>query len=237
MFNLVKLIDLSQEIYQGMPVYPGHLKTILWYNATHEETESSFPKEYPFHSYTSMGMLICDHGPTHVDSVFHVTPDGEPIDKLPLEMFYTEAVCLDASHVPPEKFITLKDIKDDLAKHNLTIKKGDTVLLYTGHYDRSYGTEDWLFKYTGLDMDAAKWLGDQGVVNIGADAPSIDSSQAMKTRYYPGHIVCVEKRILNTENLANLDKVAGKRFIFCGLPLRIRGGTGSPIRAVAILNE
>jgi kynurenine formamidase len=236
-FNLVKLIDLTQEIYQGMPVYPGHVKTVLWYNDTHEETQSRFPKEYMFHSYASMGMLLSDHGPTHVDSVFHVTPEGKTIDNLPLEMFYTEAVCLDFSHVPPDEFITLKDVKDALKKDNLTIKKGDTVLMYTGHYNRSYGTGDWLYKYTGLDMDAAKWLGDQGVLNIGADAPSIDSSKAMDTRYYPGHIVCAEKHILNTENLANLEKVAGKRFIFSGLPLKIRGGTGSPIRAVAIINE
>lgn len=234
---MVKIIDLSQEIYQGMPVYPGHLKTVLWYHATHEETKSTFPKEYPFHSYSTMGMLLSDHGPTHVDSVFHIRPDGKTIDQLPLEMFYTEAVCLDVSHVPPDKFVTLKDIKDALAKHNLAIERGDTVLLYTGHYNRKYGTEDWLYNYTGLDLDAAKWLGEQGVVNIGADAPSIDSSQAMMTRYYPGHTVCMEKHILNTENLANLDKVAGKRFIYIGLPLKIREGTGSPIRAVAILNE
>lgn len=237
MFNLVKIIDLSQEIYQGMPVYPGHLKTVLWYHDTHEETRSKFPDKYPFQSYASMGLLMSDHGPTHVDSVFHINPEGKTIDKLPLEMFYTEAVCLDVSHVPADKFITLNDIKEALNKHKLTIKKGDTVLLYTGHYNKKYGTKDWLFKYTGLDMEAAKWLGEQGVVNIGEDAPSIDSSQAMETRYYPGHIVCKERSILNTENLANLDKVAGKRFIYAGLPLKIRGGTGSPIRAVAVLNE
>jgi len=236
-FNLVKIIDLSQEIYQGMPVYPGHQKTVLWYHDTHEETRSKFPDKYPFQSYASMGLLMSDHGPTHVDSIFHINPEGKTIDKLPLEMFYTEAVCLDVSHVPADKFITLNDIKDALAKHKLTIKKGDTVLLYTGHYHTKYGTKDWLFKYTGLDMEAAKWLGEQGVVNIGEDAPSIDSSQAMETRYYPGHIVCKERSILNTENLANLDKVAGKRFIYVGLPLKIRGGTGSPIRAVAVLNE
>lgn len=236
--DLVKLVDLSQEIYQGMPVPPGGLETVLWYHATHEETKKSFPQEYPFHSYATMGMLISDHSSTHVDSIFHVSdePDAPTIDRLPLEMFYTEAICLDVSHVPADRFITLKDVKEALGKSELKINKGDSVLLYTGHYSRSYGTIDWLYQYTGPDLEAANWLADQGVVNIGADAPSIDSSKSMDTKYYPGHSVCKDRKILNTENLANLEEVAGKRFIFVCFPLRIRRGTGSPTRAVAILD-
>jgi len=235
----LKIIDLSQEIYQGMPLPQIFLKTVLWYHATHEETKDSFPQEYPFHSYAIMGILMGDHSGTHVDSIFHLTDDlGAPtIDKMPLEMFCTEAVCLDVSHVSPDEYITLEDIKEALSKHKLNIKNGDAVLLYTGHYNRRYGTEEWLSRYTGLDLEAARWLADQGAVNVGTDAPSLDSTKCIKTRYYPAHIVCKERSIVNTEGLASLDKVAGKRFTFVGLPLKIRGGTGSPIRAIAILNE
>jgi kynurenine formamidase len=42
---------------------------------------------------------------------------------------------------------------------------------------------------------------------------------------------------LNTENLADLRPVVGKRFRFIALPLKIRGGSGSPVRAVAVLEE
>lgn len=49
--------------------------------------------------------------------------------------------------------------------------------------------------------------------------------------------MCREKKLLNMENLANLDKVSGKRFIFIGFPLKIRGASGSSIRAVALLEE
>ena len=42
--------------------------------------------------------------------------------------------------------------------------------------------------------------------------------------------------LVDTENLANLDSVVGKRFLYIGLPLRLVGGTGCPIRAVALLD-
>ena len=67
--------------------------------------------------------------------------------------------------------------------------------------------------------------------------PSIDSSLEMKIKNYPAHGVCRERKILNTENLANLDQVANMRFTISLLPLMIRNGTGSPCRAVAILDE
>jgi len=56
-------------------------------------------------------------------------------------------------------------------------------------------------------------------------------------KIYPCHSVCAEKGVNHLENLCNLDKLVGKRSIFTALPLKIRGGTGSPLRAVAILPE
>lgn len=77
-------------------------------------------------------------------------------------------------------------------------------------------------------------MANQRIVNFGIDAPSVDN-HADKT--FPYHVVCREKKLLNMENLANLDKVSGKRFIFIGFPLKIRGVSGSSIRAVVLLEE
>jgi kynurenine formamidase len=96
---------------------------------------------------------------------------------------------------------------------------------------------EWLLQYPGIGEAAMLWMADRGVVNIGVDSPSIDSSAEMKNKNYPAHRVCRERKILNTENLAHLDKVVGKRFDFIGFPLLIRKGTGSPIRAVAVLSD
>jgi len=232
-----KFIDLTQEIYNGMPVYPGHQRTAIFDVKTHEETrELNKPGT---HTSTVMGLLMCDHGPTHVDAFIHIdpSPNAESIDQLPLELFYTPAVCLEVSHRMAGEYIKAQDLDKACKKANLKIEKGMTVLLYTGHFNRTYPTIEWLLQYPGLDREGMLWLAEKGVINVGIDSPSIDSSAEMKSKNYPAHWICRERKILNTENLAHLEKVTGKRFDFIGFPLLIRRGTGSPIRAVAVLEE
>ena len=230
---MVKIIDLSQEIFQGMPVYPGHVKTVIWDHHTHQETAKTLNNKF---SYATRGILLSDHGPTHVDALNHMDsdPEAKAINELPLDKFYTSAIALDLSHIPSSGFITVKDLEEACKKADLDIEKGDTVLLYTGHYTRNYGTEEWLGAYAGLDYDATEWIAEKGALNIGIDAPSIDNPA---DRSYPSHNACVKHKVLNLENLADLQPVLGKRFQFIGLPLKIRGGTGSPVRAVAIMEE
>lgn len=231
----VKLVDLSQEIFDGAPVWPGHPETRVIYGPTHEETLVSgrFTENY---SYRSEMIQMSTHGTTHVDSVAHIDPrPGAPaIDQIPLDWFYTGGICIDLSHIPPKTPYTVQDIKQALAKYDLEIKKGDTVLLYSGHYLRTYGTPDWLTEYPGLSREAAEYIYGSGAINIGQDAPSHDCGG---TTSYPAHQVCREMQTLNIENLGDLRPVVGKRFQFIGLPLKIRNGSGSPIRAVAVLEE
>lgn len=119
-------------------------------------------------------------------------------------------------------------------------------MMYTGHFDRTHPSlhsdNDMLdplnygglaSQHSGISYDAAKWLAEKGVVNICVDAPAIDMTP--DDLDYSGHLVCGEYGITNTENLCNLDKLVAKRFLYIGLPLKIRGGTGSPIRALALL--
>ncbi|MFD1360443.1 cyclase family protein [Lentibacillus salinarum] len=225
----VKLIDLSQEIYQGMPVFPPHQKTMIFRNMTHEESieQMGFP-------FCTNNLIISEHGPTHSDAVFEYDPNGQTIDEMPLDYFYGPAICLDVSHMSPDGYITPNDLEQALQKSQQVLERGDIVLLYTGHYNRSYGTEEWLHRHAGLNYDGAKWLAEKGVVNIGIDTPAIDNPKDTK---FSGHLVCQEYGLTNTENLANLNEVSGKRFLYFGLPLKIRKGTGSPVRAVAVFNE
>lgn len=225
----IKLIDLSQEIYQGMPVFPPHQKTMIFPNMSHEESKRKLGFEF-----ATNNLIINEHGPTHSDAVYEYDPHGKTIDEMPLEYFYGPAVCLDVSHISPDEFITKRDLEQALDKARLHIDKGDIVLLYTGHYNRSYGTEEWLTRYTGLDCQAAEWLAQLGVVNIGVDSPSIDKPDDDS---FAGHLICRKYAITNTENLCNLEQIAGMRFLYFGLPLKIRKGTGSPVRAVAVLTE
>lgn len=225
----VRLVDLTQEIYQGMPVFPLHQKTMIFPNISHQEA-----KEKVGFEFATNNLLINEHGPTHSDATYEYDQNGKYIDEMPLNYFYGPAICLDLSHISPDDYITPKDLERALDNSGQVLQEGDIVLLYTGHYNRAYGTDEWLTRYTGLNYEGAKWLAEQGVVNIGIDAPAIDNPIDLK---YSGHLVCREYGITNTENLCNLDQIAGKRFLYFGLPLRIRKGTGSPIRAVAVFIE
>jgi kynurenine formamidase len=225
----VRLVDLTQEIYQGMPVFPLHQKTMIFPNISHEQSKAQIGFEF-----ATNNLLINEHGPTHSDATYEYDPQGQYIDEMPLEYFYGPALCLDLSHISPDDYITPDDLKSAVEKTGQVLQEGDIVLLYTGHYNRAYGTDEWLTRYTGLNYEGAKWLAQQGVVNIGIDAPAIDNPI---DPLFSGHLVCREYQMTNTENLCNLDQVAGKRFLYFGLPLRIRKGTGSPIRAVAVFIE
>jgi kynurenine formamidase len=231
--SMAKVIDLTQEIYQDMPVFPGHLKTIIWDHASHEETAKIMGEEY---SYNTKGLLLCDHGPTHVDAVCHIDPRPEApgIDKMPLETFYGPAMCLDVSHVPENSLMGPDVVQEAERKAGLEIQPGDIVLFYTAHYDRYYPKPEYLEGYAGFSVEAAEYLiEEKKIKNWGVDNPSTDRPP---TTTYPVHMHYRKTGVPHMEHLCNLDKVAGKRFTFFGLPLKIRGGTGSPIRAIAILD-
>ncbi len=228
-----KFIDLSQPIYQGMPVYPGHLKTVIWTHASHEEVRAQLGTGF---SYETRGIMFCDHGPTHIDSVSHLSrdPKAPAVDEIPLENCVTSAICLDVSKVPRKTQFGRGKIEEELRKWNLTIHKGDTILFYTAHYDLYYGKAEYMTDYPGLDREATEFIIDRGCVNFGVDSPSPDM---WYDKTYPCHSVCSERWVTHIENLCNLDQLVGRRFIFIGLPLKIQKGTGSPIRAIAILEE
>jgi kynurenine formamidase len=222
-----RIVDLTQEIFQGMPVLPVQQQTVIFPNVSHEVTKRTLGFEFARNN-----LLINEHSPTHSDAIYEYDPDGPTIDEMSLDSFYGPAICLDLSHLTPDQYIKRQDLKEALRMSELTIEEGDIVLLYTGHYERAYGTEEWFQRHPGLHYLAAKWLAESGVKNIGIDAPSIDHPEDPK---FSGHLVCREYQITNTENLCNLEKVINTRFIYIGLPLKIRHGTGSPIRAVALL--
>lgn len=228
-----RLIDLSQEIYTGMCVYPGHLKTVVFDHASHEETSERFEGGF---SFQTTGLLVNDNGPTHVDSFSHLDPDPQAatIDRMPLELFYGDAICLDVSACEPRTDIEPVHLDAALGASGLQLRHGDILLLHTATHGRHHGTREYLTRFPGLGAAASQWLVDKGVKTFGVDSPTPDNPAS---RSYPCHMMCRAHHITHYENLANLDQVVGRRFTFVGFPLRIRGGHGGPTRAVALLEE
>lgn len=227
----VRLVDLSRELFEGMPIWPGHQRPFVMTNQTHEGFVERWGTKVGFEAHN---WLMSEHTGTHTDAIFEYDSEGATIDRTPLEYYYGEAICLDVSSVRHPDYITVGVLEQALARGGQEIVPGNIVLLYTGHGERTYPSKEFVDRYSGLDREAATWLAEQGVVNIGIDALSIDHTD---DEDFSGHMVCAEYQIVNTENLTNLEQLVGKRFLFLGLPLKFRDGTGSPIRAVAWIEE
>lgn len=231
-----ELVDLSQEIYEGMPVFGMHQKTFIMINQTHEQNMKDTGSKTL--GFCARNLLMSEHGPTHSDAVWEYNPNGPTIDKMNMNLFWGNAICVDLTSIRYPDYIVPEDLEKAVEKAGLDVRKGDIFLMYTGHYDRTYAKgniEAYKSPYTGLSYAGAEWLAKKGVVNIGVDSSAID--QTPDDLDFSGHWVCGKYGMTNTENLRNLDKVAGKRFLYMGLPLRIRDGSGSPIRAVALLEK
>ncbi len=190
-------------------------------------------------------LIMSEHGPTHVDSIDHLDPTSElSIDEMPLEWFYGDAVCLDLSGVDHPEPITVAAIRNQLEESGLEIREDDTVLLETGNRKKNYSTTDrekkhrYTSKFVGLEQPAGEFLVDQGAKAIGIDSISVDHPANIYPNYdFPIHALCSREEIVIYENMSNLWKVTGQRFTFSAFPLKIRDGTGSPIRPVAILDD
>ena len=228
---MIEIIDLSQEIYEGMPVYKDLPQVKMSIHNSHEEWNGiKNPKtKTPAVHKLELG----EHTGTHVDAINHmeIQHKGKSIDTMPLSMFYTEGICLDFSNKGLSELIEQKEIEIACEKAGLKIKKGDTVLFYTDHYRKNYNSENWK-KGPGITAEAARWLGNKKISAFGVETMSPGVSGISNKEV---HNICGELNFTHYENLINLDLLINKgRFKFIGFPLKIRGGTGSPVRAVAI---
>ena len=231
---MIEIIDLSQEIYEGMPVYKDLPQVKMTVHNSHEAwmgIKNPKTKTPAVHK-----LELGEHTGTHVDAINHmeIQHQGKSIDKMPLSMFYTEGICLDFSHKKLQELIEPDEVESACEKEGLEIRKGDTVLLYTDHYRKNFHGENW-GNGPGITADSARWLGEKeisafGVETMSPGVPGISNKEV--------HHICGELNFTHYENLINLHLLIGRgRFRFIGFPLKIRGGTGSPVRAVAIFEN
>ncbi|WP_034060267.1 cyclase family protein [Lacinutrix jangbogonensis] len=228
---MTEIIDLSQEIYEGMPVYKDLPQVKMSIHNTHEEWNGDLDSKTKTPAVHKLE--LGEHTGTHVDAINHMAIQykGKSIDTMPLSMFYTEGICLDFSNKDFQELIDVDDIIEACKNQNLSVEEKDTVLLYTNHYKNAFGTVNWS-KGPGITIDAAKWLGHKkisafGVETMSPGVPGISNKEV--------HHICGELGFTHYENMINLHQLIGRgRFRFIAFPLKIKGGTGSPVRAVAI---
>ena len=231
---MFEIIDLSQEIYEGMPVYKDLPQVKMTIHNSHEEwngIKNPITKTPAVHK-----LELGEHTGTHVDAINHmeIQHKGKSIDKMPLSMFYTEGICLDFSNKGLKELIEPSEIEIACEKAHVEIKKGDTVLFYTDHFRTNFNSENWS-KGPGITAASARWLGEKEIAAFGVETMSPGVSGISNKEV---HHICGEMNFTHYENLINLHLLIDKgRFRFIGFPLKIKGGTGSPVRAVAIYEK
>ncbi|MBI36335.1 MAG: hypothetical protein CL568_01970 [Alphaproteobacteria bacterium] len=230
----MQLIDLSRDIYHKMPRLVNHPSIIVTEFSNHDEVREA--DGYKFSSAT-LNLSLGDHAGTHVDAPCHfdASPDALSIDETPLENYFTEAVCLDLSFKPLKSDISIEDLEEAVEAAQVEILPKDMVLLHMNFYNRCYGTPGYLTDFPGLTKESATWLGEKEINMFGVEAVSPGRPGRHN---FEVHHVCRDLGFTHVEGLVNLEKLVGKgRFKFIGFPIKIRGGTGAPIRAVAWLDE
>ena len=176
-----------------------------------------------------------DHGGTHIDAPRHFGPKATPIDEYPLENCYVKGICIDLRHIAPRAEITPADLQAAVSKAGVPIPKKGTVLLCTGHHARTFPTAAYSTDNSGVNVAATEWLARQDIVHFGIDSMRPGPEGKVNSLV---HKACLELDITHIESLCNLEALLGQgEFRFIGLPLKWRGGTGSPIRAVAVFDE
>jgi kynurenine formamidase len=177
---------------------------------------------------------MLDHVGTHVDAFLHVNPKGAAVADMPLETFMGKAVCFDLQHIPDLGDITAKDMEEAEKKAGVKVD-GHIVLLCTGFHQRNYPKLDSVWKNPLLTVEATKWLHERKSKMHGVEGPSTDKPT---DDIFAQHRLCRDLGMSHWEWLVNLESLLGKgEFQFFGVPLKFKGGSGSPVRAFAIVND
>lgn len=230
-----KIIDLTLRIEDQMLTpdcfeRPSYVKVM-----THEESVKmgNGTKDDPItSSYNKLS--IVEHVGTHVDSYYHMRPDGLTIDKMPLSLFFGKAVCLDMTGIPERGKVTVADMERAEKESGVRID-GHIVLFATGLHEKYYPDPKVITQNVEITAEAVKWLAGRNSMIHGVEGPSTD---IMDLKLFPSHRACRDLGLTHYEWLVNLTSLIGAgEFMFYGVPLLLNEGTGSPVRAFAVLEE
>jgi arylformamidase len=175
-------------------------------------------------------LSLAEHTGTHVDAPFHFVADGAAIDEIA-----PDALLLRPDPQPGEA-VGAATLREAAQRAGVALEPGDVAILEMG-WDRHAGTAFWGRNEPGLDDDACEWLVQAGVAAVASDTPGCDVAVA-DGQMSAGHghdTWFLPRGILIVEGLQGLARVPATG-VFVALPLRIRGGTGSPVR-VLLLHE
>jgi len=195
--------------------------------------------------YAANTLCTPEHGGTHLDAPLHFAEGNRSADQVPLEQLIAKAVVIDA-RPQAEKERDYRLTREDVLafeKAHGRIAAGTIVLLRTGwsrHWPdaKAYLGDDTpgdasKLSFPSYGVDAARLLVEERrVAALGVDTASIDYGRSTD---FQVHRVAAAQNVPGLENLANLDQLPATGALVIALPMKIEGGSGGPLRAVALV--
>jgi len=235
-----QIIDLTHEFSD---------ETIYWVTAKEFELDVVAKGQTDNgYFYSANNFTTAEHGGTHIDAPNHFAESGQTTEQIPLEKLIGKAIKIDVSEQALQNrdyVVSIEDFTNWETTNGMQIPNGSIILLETG-YSQFYpdklkylGTDQRgpeavkLLHFPGLAPDAAKWLVESRNINaIGIDTPSIDYGQS---KDFQSHVHLMTHNIPAFENVTNLDQLPANGFEVIALPMKIKGGSGGPLRIVALV--
>ena len=215
----MKVIDLTLIISEDTPTFPGspNPNFINWENIQKD-------------GYNLELLFLSTHTGTHIDAPYHFLKKGQKIHQISPKRLVTEAILIKIRK-GSDQSITKTDIEKFEKKYG-KIDDGSTVIFHTG-WQKNLEKKSYFVKNPGLSKSAAKYLTSKKINLVGIDSPSIDLGKDDK---FSVHHILAKNGILIVENLTNLDKIHSEKFHLIVAPLKLKNATGSPIRAMALVD-
>lgn len=232
-----KLLDLTYPLDEQTVFWPTN-KPFTWEKAAWGKTAGGY-------WYASGDFSMSEHGGTHIDAPIHFGEGRLSVDAIPLQNLVAPGVVIDVRRAVEQDRdyrLTVKDLELWESRHG-PIPSGAVVLMLTGWGKRWPDKNRYLgsdtpsnpktLHFPGFSKEAAEFLVTQRKVDgIGIDTPSID--------YGPSQDFIVHQIVngadrYGLENIAHLDQLPPKGATLVTLPIKIKGGTGGPVRIIAIL--
>ena len=225
----LRVIDLSQTLEEHMPHFPTH--SMFFHNLWSSYKHGGRSLHYQ--------LVMHEHNGTHVDAPAHFLSHAQPdahvtIERVPLTQLMGRGVRVDCRDIKTGEYVSKNRLSEWEGQHG-PILAGDIVIFDFG-WAENWGLrpndQRYVENWPGVGMDVAEYLLSKQAAAIGVDTLSPDPPEALRTE--PIHPVVLEKQMLIIENLCNLNQLPDF-FLFLALPLKIREGSGSPLRAVALV--
>ncbi|HEV7404905.1 MAG TPA: cyclase family protein [Chthoniobacteraceae bacterium] len=214
---MLRLIDLSHPLESGQPGFPG-------------DPAISMAR---VHTVAGKGcnvsaLSFSSHQGTHLDAPYHFFENGRTIDQMDLRLFYGPARLIDlapGSTLPARTPLAI----EHFLPHAAAFTAGARVIYRTG-WNRAFGTAEFFTDFPSLTLEAAAWIAGRRIALLGMDTPT------PSTEWLECHHILLGPgaEIVIVESLNGLEQLPPE-FLFAGFPLNLKGGDGSPIRAVAIV--